>query len=122
MTADKVFSCTGLVAFIAGSLSALGILVYQCFVWLIAGIWPPLPLEIVGSCIRSLGAGWIGLQIINTWILALPLSLVIFFLLGSYCFGCWAHSLPQPTRSVSNLQVCRQLPRRRKHDRSNELV
>lgn len=85
MTADKVFSCTGLVAFIAGSLSALGILVYQCFVWLIAGIWPPLPLEIVGSCIRSLGAGWIGLQIINTWILALPLSLVI-FLIGFLLF------------------------------------
>lgn len=85
MTADRILSCTGLGAFVIGSISAFCILAYQCFAWLVTGIWPALPLDIIGSCIRSFGSGWIGLQIIYTLVLALPLSLVI-FLIGFLMF------------------------------------
>jgi hypothetical protein len=65
-----------------------GIAVGQCIYWLMTGVWSSLPLDVaLGGLLRSMGAGWVGLQIIFSWILKLPLSLVL-VLAGLFLF--WA--------------------------------
>jgi uncharacterized protein (DUF2235 family) len=95
MTAERVLSCLGLVCLLAGALGAGGIFLGQCLCWLMSGIWTDLPLDLaLGGMLRSLGTGWIGLQIIFAWILKLPLSLALllagvffFWLLGAIAAG-----------------------------------
>ena len=77
---DRIASCSGLIALIAGVFSGTGIVLYQIFGWLTDGIWQPVPLAAVASGLKSLASDWIGLQILFDWILRLPLSLLLLIL------------------------------------------
>lgn len=78
--ADQLLSCAGLVALIFGATFMVGTWIYQIGSWLKSGIWPSFPLETIAGSVRYVGQDWAGLQIVYTWLLALPLSLTVFII------------------------------------------
>ncbi|MGE0241145.1 MAG: DUF2235 domain-containing protein, partial [Parvibaculaceae bacterium] len=86
MSSERTLSCLGLVCLLLGVLGGGGIVVGQSIHWLMTGLWTSLPLDhALGGVLRSIGAGWVGLQIIFAWILKLPLALVL-LLVGLFLF------------------------------------
>jgi uncharacterized protein (DUF2235 family) len=85
MHLDRVLSCAGLAAFLVGSATTLAICIYQLGAWLKTATWHSLPLETAVGWVRGFGQSWAGLQIVYEWLLALPLSLMV-FLAGFFLF------------------------------------
>ncbi|CAN5505391.1 hypothetical protein BH10PSE11_BH10PSE11_13430 [soil metagenome] len=77
--ADQILSCSGLISFSAGTVFMIGTWIYQIVSWLKNGVWTPIPLDLMAHGIRSIGQDWTGLQVVYNWLLALPLSLAVFF-------------------------------------------
>jgi hypothetical protein len=94
---DRLASCSGLTALIAGIFSCVGIVAYQVVGWLTDGIWQPVPFKAVASGLKSLASDWVGLQILFDWILRLPLSLLLltFGVLVFWRLGAWSAKLYQ---------------------------
>jgi hypothetical protein len=63
-------------------LCGIGLLLYQCGLWLKDGHWTSIELQELWSR-RPLKIDWAGLRQIIQWIIELPLS-VVAFLLGTY--------------------------------------
>ncbi len=73
---DRIVSCLALlfpvVAVAAGAL----IFGWQLLNWLQTEVWQPMPLDVVLGGLHNWASGWLGLQKVFSWILALPLSIV----------------------------------------------
>lgn len=82
---DRFVSCSALLLLVISVAIGTAIFGYQCVAWLRSGLWPPMPLELVLSAIRSIGPDWIGLQSIFNWFLKLPL-VIVFYALGVFFF------------------------------------
>ena len=88
----RVVSCTALMLLVLAFVIGTAILAYQCFTWLQSGVWHRMPLDLLLGCIRSVGSGWIGLQTVYNWVLALPL-VIFFYVIGIFVFwlgGVWS--------------------------------
>ena len=85
MQLDRLFSCAGLAALLLGTAATLAIWIYQAGAWLMTAVWHSLPIGIVAGSLRRVGDSWAGLQIVYDWLLALPLSLALFFV-GFFLF------------------------------------
>jgi uncharacterized protein (DUF2235 family) len=92
---DRLVSCTALGLLVLCLLTGTGIFAFQCVAWLESGAWHPMPLELLLGCVRSVGLGWVGLQNVYDWALALPL-VVFFYAVGIFIFwigGVWSAAL-----------------------------
>jgi uncharacterized protein (DUF2235 family) len=87
---DRVVSCLALLFLVVAAATGILIFGYQLVEWLRTDIWHPLPLEVAIGGIRKFGSGWLGLQRVYDWILALPLS-ILFIVIGFLMF--WAGGL-----------------------------
>ncbi|WP_426533806.1 T6SS phospholipase effector Tle1-like catalytic domain-containing protein [Bradyrhizobium sp. McL0615] len=87
---DRVVSCLALLFLVVAAATGILIFGYQLVEWLRTDIWHPLPLEVAIGGIRNFGSGWLGLQRVYDWILALPLS-ILFIVIGFLTF--WAGGL-----------------------------
>jgi hypothetical protein len=87
---DRVVSCLALLFLVVAAATGILIFGYQLVEWLRTDIWHPLPLEVAIGGIRKFGSGWLGLQRVYDWVLALPLS-ILFIVIGFLMF--WAGGL-----------------------------
>ena len=87
---DRVVSCLALLFLVVAAATGILIFGYQLVEWLRTDIWHPLPLEAAIGGIRKFGSGWLGLQRVYDWILALPVS-ILFIVIGFLMF--WAGGL-----------------------------
>ena len=94
-TMHRIVSCGALLCFALGAIAGTATLGWRCLSWLETGIWPPAPVDIWFGWLRSIAPGWVGLQSLLAWALALPLwvfcyvSGVVLFWLG----GLWSAAL-----------------------------
>ncbi len=82
---DRVISCTALMLLVLSIITGTAIFAYQCVAWLQSGAWHPMPLDLLLGCVRSISSGWIGLQTLYDWVLALPL-VIFFYVIGILIF------------------------------------
>jgi uncharacterized protein (DUF2235 family) len=76
MHMDRIVSCLALLFLIVAAGAGIAVFGYQLVEWLRTDIWHPMPLDAAIGGIRKFGSGWLGLQRIYDWVLALPLSIL----------------------------------------------
>lgn len=85
----------GSIFLILGVMGGLGIVGYQCFLWLRFGEWIKIPastiipLKLVGWA--YMGSEWLGIKKIVIWITELPLSLFVFIVGFLISIIIWGH-------------------------------